>query len=65
MHSYDVLLRVFAVGGAGGPLRDTALALPMRELALDWVADNRGSWAYHCHNVYHQEAGMMRRIEVS
>ncbi len=55
---------VFAVGGAGGPLKDTALALPMRELALDWVADNPGSWAYHCHNAYHQEAGMMRRVEV-
>ncbi len=55
----------FAVGGAGGPLKDTAVALPMRELKLDWVADNPGSWAYHCHNVYHQEAGMMRRVEVS
>jgi FtsP/CotA-like multicopper oxidase with cupredoxin domain len=55
----------FSVGGAGGPLKDTALALPMRELALDWTADNPGSWAYHCHNVYHQEAGMMRRIEVA
>ncbi|MFP5364932.1 MAG: multicopper oxidase family protein [Thermoleophilia bacterium] len=55
----------FSVGGDGGPLKDTALALPMRELVLDWTADNPGSWAYHCHNVYHQEAGMMRRVEVA
>jgi len=55
----------FSVGGDGGPSKDTALALPMRELALDWTADNPGSWAYHCHNVYHQEAGMMRRVEVA
>lgn len=56
---------VFAVGGPDGPLKDTAVALPMRELSLDWVADNPGTWAYHCHNVYHQEAGMMRRVEVN
>ena len=54
---------VFSVG-EGGPLKDTALSLPMRELTLDWLADNPGSWAYHCHNAYHQEAGMMRRVEV-
>lgn len=56
---------VFRVGGPGGALKDTALALPMRELTLDWVADNPGSWAFHCHNVYHQEAGMMRHVEVA
>lgn len=56
---------VFSVGGPGGPLKDTALVLPMRELALDLTADNPGSWAYHCHDVYHQEAGMMRRVEVT
>jgi FtsP/CotA-like multicopper oxidase with cupredoxin domain len=56
---------VFAVNGADGPLKDTALSLPKRELTLDWVADNPGTWAYHCHNVYHQEAGMMRRVVVA
>lgn len=56
---------VFHVGGPDGPLKDTALALPNRELALDWVADNPGAWAYHCHNAYHQSAGMMRRVEVT
>ncbi len=43
----------------------TIARLPMRELSLDWVADNPGTWAYHCHNAYHQEAGMMRRVEVA
>lgn len=54
----------FSVGGPDGPIKDTAVALPMRELTLDWTADNPGSWAYHCHNAYHQEAGMMRRVDV-
>lgn len=61
MHLHGHVFRV----GANGPMKDTALALPKRELTLDWVADNPGSWAYHCHNVYHQEAGMMRRVEVA
>lgn len=55
----------FHVGGITGPLKDTALSVPGRQLTLDWVAENPGTWAYHCHNAYHQEAGMMRRIQVT
>ncbi len=49
----------------GGPLKDTIMVPPMREVAIDWLPDNPGSWAFHCHNAYHQAAGMMRRVEVS
>lgn len=49
----------------GGPLKDTILVPPMREVAVDWLPDNPGSWAFHCHNAYHQAAGMMRRVEVA
>src|SRR3546814_9402095 len=27
-------------------------------------ADALGSWAYHCHLLYHMEAGMMRQVTV-
>jgi CopA family copper-resistance protein len=27
-------------------------------------ADALGSWAYHCHMLYHMEAGMMRQVKV-
>ena len=27
-------------------------------------ADALGSWAYHCHMLYHMEAGMMRKVKV-
>ena len=56
---------VVAVGGGSGPLKDTAIALPKQTLVFDWVADNVGIWAFHCHNVYHQMAGMMRRVIVA
>lgn len=51
-------------GTGRGPLKDTVLVEPMQRLAIDWTSDNPGSWAFHCHNLYHQEAGMMRVVKV-
>lgn len=48
-----------------GVRKDTILVAPQREVAVEWVADNPGAWAFHCHNVYHAEGGMMRRVEVA
>ncbi|MCS7256730.1 MAG: multicopper oxidase family protein [Thermomicrobium sp.] len=48
-----------------GPLRDTVLVEPMQEVTIDWLADNPGRWAFHCHHLYHQETGMMRIIEIA
>lgn len=48
----------------GGPLKDTIMVPPMRQLAIDWLPDNPGDWAF-CHNAYHQVAGMMRRVVVA
>ncbi len=49
----------------GGPLKDTILVLPKRETAVEWVADNPGTWAFHCHNAYHMESGMFRKVRVA
>lgn len=49
----------------GGPVKDTILVLPKREVAVEWMADNPGTWAFHCHNAYHMEAGMFRKVRVS
>jgi FtsP/CotA-like multicopper oxidase with cupredoxin domain len=35
----------------------------MRSVAVDLVADNPGDWMLHCHNAYHQDAGMMTRLD--
>jgi multicopper oxidase len=48
-----------------GARKDTIVVPPMRQLAVDFRADNPGSWAFHCHNAYHAEAGMMRAVEVA
>jgi FtsP/CotA-like multicopper oxidase with cupredoxin domain len=52
-------------GSRLGVRKDTILVAPQRETAVEWLADNPGAWAFHCHNIYHAEAGMMRRVEVA
>ena len=54
----------FRVAGSG-VLKDTVMVLPQQEVSIDFVADNPGDWAFHCHNVFHMEAGMMRKVRVS
>jgi FtsP/CotA-like multicopper oxidase with cupredoxin domain len=50
----------FGVGTGGvGARKDTVIVRPSERLAVDLFADNPGQWMLHCHNVYHQEAGMM------
>ncbi len=47
-----------------GSLKDTVLVEPMQQLDIDWVSDNPGKWAFHCHNLYHMMAGMMRIVQI-
>lgn len=51
-------------GTGRGPLKDTVLVDPMQQLTINWISDNPGLWAFHCHNAYHQGAGMMRVVDV-
>jgi multicopper oxidase len=48
--------------GILGARKDTAIVLPMRQARAVLVADNPGIWMLHCHNAYHQEAGMMTSL---
>ena len=43
----------------GGPRKDTVIVLPGQQVACDVEAVNPGQWVTHCHNIYHQESGMM------
>jgi CopA family copper-resistance protein len=38
---------------------------PAQRIAYAVTADNPGRWAYHCHMLYHMEAGMFREVVVS
>lgn len=63
MHLHGHFFRV-ENGTGQGPLKDTLLVEPAQQVAIDWLADNPGDWAFHCHHSYHLEAGMMRVVRV-
>lgn len=65
MHLHGHSFRPVVAGRAVGPLKDTILAAPRRTTTVEWLADNPGAWAFHCHNAYHAEAGMLRRVDVT
>ncbi|MFQ3320796.1 multicopper oxidase family protein [Halorubrum sp. ASP1] len=51
----------FQVGNA---IKDTVIVPGHRgQVTLDFHADNPGRWLFHCHNLYHLDAGMARVVE--
>jgi FtsP/CotA-like multicopper oxidase with cupredoxin domain len=51
--------------GAFNPYKHTINVKPAERLSYLVSADTRGHWAYHCHLLYHMEAGMFRTVVVS
>jgi FtsP/CotA-like multicopper oxidase with cupredoxin domain len=41
-----------------GARKDTVNVLPDERRTVEFDAANPGQWMFHCHNTYHQEAGM-------
>ena len=50
--------------GAFQVRKHTIVVQPAQRLSYRVSADALGSWAYHCHLLYHMEAGMFRVVEV-
>jgi FtsP/CotA-like multicopper oxidase with cupredoxin domain len=63
MHLHGHTFQVLDAGGRPGARKDTTIVLPMRTVTVGLVADNPGTWMMHCHNTYHQEAGMMTSLD--
>ncbi|UBU18839.1 multicopper oxidase family protein [Nonomuraea gerenzanensis] len=59
MHLHGHTFQVRSSPGPQGPRKDTVNILPRERLNIDVRADNPGEWMFHCHNLYHQEQGMM------
>lgn len=62
MHLHGHTFQVIQPDGSLGARKDTVNVLPNQKLNAVLVADNPGSWMIHCHNTYHQEAGMMTTL---
>lgn len=63
MHLHGHTFQIIRRDGSFGARKDTAIVLPMQSLTTTFVADNPGTWMLHCHNTYHQEAGMMTSVD--
>jgi FtsP/CotA-like multicopper oxidase with cupredoxin domain len=61
MHLHGHAFQVVAIDARPiqGAVRDTVLVTPMGRVRIAFDADNPGRWAFHCHNLYHMNAGMM------
>ncbi|WP_246308029.1 multicopper oxidase family protein [Halorarum salinum] len=57
MHLHGHFFRV------GDAVKDTVVVPGhMGQVTFDFVADNPGNWLFHCHNLYHLDAGMARVV---
>lgn len=45
--------------------KHTVIVNPAQRLSYAVTADAIGRWAYHCHLLYHMEAGMFREVQVA
>ncbi len=64
MHLHGHYFQITEINGQplNGALRDTVLVLPHSTVKVQFDADNPGNWPLHCHNLYHQYAGMMTTL---
>ncbi len=65
MHLHGMHFREVRADGTFGPWRDTLLVNSGQTREIAFVAENPGSWMFHCHMLSHQMAGMMSWIRVT
>lgn len=51
--------------GAFNPYKHTLIVKPSERVSYLVSVDTPGKWAYHCHLLYHMQAGMFREVVVS
>ena len=64
MHLHGHEFQVVEVDGKrfSGAVRDTVLVTPRRRVVIAFDANNPGTWAFHCHLLYHLDAGMFTTL---
>ncbi|MCH2181781.1 MAG: multicopper oxidase family protein [Mariniblastus sp.] len=67
MHLHGHFFRLLPQAGAWddplAPLKDTVGVGPKQKIDIEFIADNPGSWFFHCHNLYHLASGMARVVQ--
>jgi multicopper oxidase len=63
MHLHGHTFQLIKPDGTPGARKDTVIVLPKQKVRAVLVADNPGTWVMHCHNTYHDFAGMQTRLD--
>ena len=64
IHLHGMWSEITDARGAFLARKHTVVVQPGQRLSYLVTADALGSWAYHCHLLYHMEAGMFREVQV-
>jgi len=65
IHLHGFLFEVENGQGDHLPFKHTINVKPAERMSFVFTADTPGHWAFHCHLLYHMEAGMFRTVLVS
>jgi FtsP/CotA-like multicopper oxidase with cupredoxin domain len=65
IHLHGMWSEVESPDGAFQVRKHTVLVQPAQRLSYLITADALGRWAYHCHLLFHMEAGMFREVIVA
>ena len=65
IHLHGMWMDLYAGGNLDdNPRKHTVVVQPAELITVDITADAPGQWAFHCHLLYHMEAGMFRTVAV-
>ena len=62
LHLHGHFFRLLNGQGTFAPLKHTVDVPPMGKTSIEFEANERGDWFFHCHLLYHMKAGMTRVI---
>lgn len=65
LHLHGLWMQLENGSGAYLPRKHTVVVKPAERLSVAVTADAPGPWAFHCHLLFHMEAGMFRIVEVT
>jgi FtsP/CotA-like multicopper oxidase with cupredoxin domain len=67
MHLHGHYFKVVGLSGKqiDGAVRDTVLIPAGENVTIQFDANNPGTWAFHCHHLYHMNSGMMAAMGYS
>jgi CopA family copper-resistance protein len=65
IHLHGMWSELEAADGAFQVRKHTVIVQPAQTISYRVSADAMGRWAYHCHLLYHMEAGMFREVVVA